>query len=1289
MEEDKRPLRTSYDGSSQPSSLNPVLPPGPTHTPPKQRRKPIKKQKVWSTRTRRRKKRRISEVDDDHNEAVSTNDGEIVPDNSDGEVEVDVMTTTDESVLGDDGSGSVKAPKNKSKTRTTRTRKVTTKAKALVDADDSLDSASVPTPPAPKTKLPKAPSTHRPQTAPARTSTRKGGRAAAKQVQPEEEKEEECEQVPNPTATIKRKRKSIKDDVSASATTPRQTSIGSCSVPTSNVSPNKLPDSPSIHGDVTSDEEPRNKKRLRRAESDRQPETTRARSPRLLPQESPVVRTSSRLRDKRAAKDVGRSEAKPTVTPSKASPKKKTKATINSHTDSSEDDTEHHAPAKHKKPPTPRGRKRKASKEEISEQAEVPAASAEAEEEAVPQTRTPRTRAKTKHTPAKLTSESEIDTEPQPEDTAEEPTTALKKEKAAPKKRTPRARARVVKTKQPLSDAEPEPLEPKKQKKNIDEQVEEPSTVEEEEKTVPQTRTPRTRAKTKHTPAKLTSEPEIDAEHQLEDTPKATTTALKKEKAAPKKRTPRTRASAAKTKQPLSDAESEDHQLKRKTSKDSTADDEEENASPTKRTPELEPGPKPKPDVEQQATSIIDEATPVAEQDKTIPKKRTPRTRTRAAKTKQPASETEPEAADQLEDHLPKKKTKTQVEEEETQTAPKRTPRTRAEAVKTNQATSEGKDGQHVKKKTEKQVAEQTSPSKKSTSRTRTKATKPSATKSTPVPDPEPQAKQEDQLESKAEETITAPVLPVSRKARSKASKSTPDSEPKVQTDGNTEPDVQHKVVTPKKPPASPRSSLSRQSKDKAMERIARDDAIILAVPSPVKIDGLGSSSQSASKKTTVPAKHKEMSKLDRELEREIAEKEVDNTPPENTETNPKLALSAEPSEPPKKKRGRPRSATSPQSEKKASPPKRKRQPASRGEIADAQPALKKRNVTREASATENGVSYRASFATSCGGREENQDMYMVPPSARAKRTAKIPIFGVLDGHGSMGRKCALEAARLLSLYIPQNYDVAKAASPEDQIVDIEGDGEADTDNPADTEVGHIKEAINKSLQETQNYLLRMSEIDDVEYGTTVVLAAVTEDGSTLVLGNVGDSRAVLFRRESMNDDTQPTARPKTRRSVALRDRWIEVVCTNDQRPAREDERARIDAGKGQVVMSRFGDTLRVIPKEDFIPRTITIAKGLGLAMTRALGHVLLSQCGVSADPEFFVAKLQSADKLILACDGVWDMLTPQEAIGVVQLYAGQTPKAAAQALVDEAVLRWGQQRKKADNCTAVVVYFD
>eukprot|EP01087_Luapelamoeba_hula_P013401 TRINITY_DN3825_c0_g3_i2.p1 TRINITY_DN3825_c0_g3~~TRINITY_DN3825_c0_g3_i2.p1 ORF type:complete len:1189 (+),score=252.97 TRINITY_DN3825_c0_g3_i2:16-3582(+) len=1188
MEEDKRPLRTSYDGSSQPSSLNPVLPPGPTHTPPKQRRKPIKKQKVWSTRTRRRKKRRISEVDDDHNEAVSTNDGEIVPDNSDGEVEVDVMTTTDESVLGDDGSGSVKAPKNKSKTRTTRTRKVTTKAKALVDADDSLDSASVPTPPAPKTKLPKAPSTHRPQTAPARTSTRKGGRAAAKQVQPEEEKEEECEQVPNPTATIKRKRKSIKDDVSASATTPRQTSIGSCSVPTSNVSPNKLPDSPSIHGDVTSDEEPRNKKRLRRAESDRQPETTRARSPRLLPQESPVVRTSSRLRDKRAAKDVGRSEAKPTVTPSKASPKKKTKATINSHTDSSEDDTEHHAPAKHKKPPTPRGRKRKASKEEISEQAEVPAASAEAEEEAVPQTRTPRTR-----------------------------------------------------------------------------------------------------AKTKHTPAKLTSEPEIDAEHQLEDTPKATTTALKKEKAAPKKRTPRTRASAAKTKQPLSDAESEDHQLKRKTSKDSTADDEEENASPTKRTPELEPGPKPKPDVEQQATSIIDEATPVAEQDKTIPKKRTPRTRTRAAKTKQPASETEPEAADQLEDHLPKKKTKTQVEEEETQTAPKRTPRTRAEAVKTNQATSEGKDGQHVKKKTEKQVAEQTSPSKKSTSRTRTKATKPSATKSTPVPDPEPQAKQEDQLESKAEETITAPVLPVSRKARSKASKSTPDSEPKVQTDGNTEPDVQHKVVTPKKPPASPRSSLSRQSKDKAMERIARDDAIILAVPSPVKIDGLGSSSQSASKKTTVPAKHKEMSKLDRELEREIAEKEVDNTPPENTETNPKLALSAEPSEPPKKKRGRPRSATSPQSEKKASPPKRKRQPASRGEIADAQPALKKRNVTREASATENGVSYRASFATSCGGREENQDMYMVPPSARAKRTAKIPIFGVLDGHGSMGRKCALEAARLLSLYIPQNYDVAKAASPEDQIVDIEGDGEADTDNPADTEVGHIKEAINKSLQETQNYLLRMSEIDDVEYGTTVVLAAVTEDGSTLVLGNVGDSRAVLFRRESMNDDTQPTARPKTRRSVALRDRWIEVVCTNDQRPAREDERARIDAGKGQVVMSRFGDTLRVIPKEDFIPRTITIAKGLGLAMTRALGHVLLSQCGVSADPEFFVAKLQSADKLILACDGVWDMLTPQEAIGVVQLYAGQTPKAAAQALVDEAVLRWGQQRKKADNCTAVVVYFD
>jgi len=133
---------------------------------------------------------------------------------------------------------------------------------------------------------------------------------------------------------------------------------------------------------------------------------------------------------------------------------------------------------------------------------------------------------------------------------------------------------------------------------------------------------------------------------------------------------------------------------------------------------------------------------------------------------------------------------------------------------------------------------------------------------------------------------------------------------------------------------------------------------------------------------------------------------------------------------------------------------------------------------------------------------------------------------------------------------------------------------------------------------------------------------------------------------------------------------------------------------------------MRVLPSPDFCTHEQMVTKHLGtsreqanspahfssfalslagLAMTRSLGHAILSQCGISSEPEFFSTTLEYAilngstfpelvlmqlyacrdgDKLIIGCDGLWDVISNEEAMGIVALYAGQTPQATIDDLL-------------------------
>jgi len=123
--------------------------------------------------------------------------------------------------------------------------------------------------------------------------------------------------------------------------------------------------------------------------------------------------------------------------------------------------------------------------------------------------------------------------------------------------------------------------------------------------------------------------------------------------------------------------------------------------------------------------------------------------------------------------------------------------------------------------------------------------------------------------------------------------------------------------------------------------------------------------------------------------------------------------------------------------------------------------------------------------------------------------------------------------------------------------------------------------------------------------GSTAVVAVVSP--THVVVGNAGDSRAVLSRAGAP------------------------VELSVDHKPDRPDELARIEAAGGRVI---YWDGARVL--------------GV-LAMSRAIGDGYLKPF-VSSEPEVTVTERTGEDEcLILASDGLWDVVTNEMACEVVR----------------------------------------
>lgn len=179
-----------------------------------------------------------------------------------------------------------------------------------------------------------------------------------------------------------------------------------------------------------------------------------------------------------------------------------------------------------------------------------------------------------------------------------------------------------------------------------------------------------------------------------------------------------------------------------------------------------------------------------------------------------------------------------------------------------------------------------------------------------------------------------------------------------------------------------------------------------------------------------------------------------------------------------------------------------------------------------------------------------------------------------------------------------------------------------------------VGEAIDKSFAATDAGLRDASILYP---GCTCIVAFIREEPDksvTLFTGNVGDARAVLSRN------------------------GLAVRLSYDHKASDVNERKRINETGGFIIRDRVNGTL---------------------AITRALGDIPMKEFVVS-HPFTTETKLTETDKrLILACDGIWDVMSDQEALDVIK--DEKDPQVAANKLLQEALTKG-----TTDNLTVMVI---
>mmetsp|Transcript_80863 Transcript_80863/g.187755 ORF Transcript_80863/g.187755 Transcript_80863/m.187755 type:complete len:365 (+) Transcript_80863:71-1165(+) len=247
-------------------------------------------------------------------------------------------------------------------------------------------------------------------------------------------------------------------------------------------------------------------------------------------------------------------------------------------------------------------------------------------------------------------------------------------------------------------------------------------------------------------------------------------------------------------------------------------------------------------------------------------------------------------------------------------------------------------------------------------------------------------------------------------------------------------------------------------------------------------------------------------------------------------------------------------------------------------------------------------------WGVSCmqGWRDRMEDAHLTVPNLPGQ--SDVAMFGVMDGHGGE------QVARFCERHLPAETARSCGQDVVEGLVTAFHQMDQMLADPR-----NLAELRSLSLDPWAKVTQDQQAVHPDHVGCTATVCCIRND--TIVVANAGDSRAVLSRGGQAIDMSE------------------------DHKPNLPREEARIKRAGGSVFEQRVGQ------------RSVYRVNG-DLSLSRAIGDLRYKKNTslppqdqiVCCNPDIRIFRRQPDDEfMVIACDGIWDVLTSQEVVNFVR----------------------------------------